>query len=82
MLSPGCGQLMAVCVIMVIIVIKPHDTNLSLSRRVRHTTTGHQTQRLRQLGHSLLKKYSEYQKFKHIILSQPAGGTEAIVRSL
>ena len=82
-LSPGCGHLMTVSVIMVIIVIMIHDTNLSLSRRVRHTTTGHQphiTQANLVTGY--WKIFGIISDTNHCILSQPAGGIEAIVRSL
>ena len=78
-LSPGCGQLMTVCVI---IVIKLHDTNLSLSHRVKHTTTSmHQT--TEPTWSQFIEKIFRISNSDiSIILSQSAGGTEAIVRSL
>ena len=65
-LSPGCGHLMTVSVIMVIIVIMIHDTNLSLSRRVRHTTTGHQPHHTSQLGPRLLKNIRNNIRYKSL----------------
>ena len=63
-LSPGCGQLMTVCVI---IVIKLHDTNLSLSHRVRHTTTSlHQTTDSRANLVTVYWKNIQNIKFRHI----------------
>ena len=81
-LSPGCGHLMTVSVIMVIIVIMIHDTNLSLSRRVRHTTTGHQTSHKPTWSQVIEKIFRIISDTNHCILSQPAGGIKAIVRRL